>query len=205
MNEQENEKRPASLLRRIARWALPPATPRPEERESIWSISRRDARTFFRLVGLLWTLALAYIAVRQARRPPAEWMADWPLAPDAPWWQYGGDFALATMLVFAAVGVGFAILAMLLTRPLNLAGDILMTLYQAMVNRFVNPVIERHKAEGMVVGLAKGRVEGRSEGREEGLAEGQAAERSQWLDWNRRRLDAEAAGQPFHEPPPGTD
>ena len=197
MNEQENEKRPASLLRRIARWALPPATPRPEERESIWSISRRDARTFFRLVGLLWTLALAYIAIRQAHRPASEWMPDWPLAPDAPWWQYGGDFALATMLVFAAVGVGFAILAMLLTRPLNLAGDILMTLYQAMVNRFVNPVIERHKAEGMVVGLAKGR--------EEGLAEGQAAERSQWQHWNRRRLDAEAAGQPFHEPPPGTD
>ena len=104
-----------------------------------------------------------------------------------------------------------------------------MTLYQAMVNRFVNPVIERHKAEGMVVGLAKGRVEGHSEGREEGLAEGreeglaegreeglakgreeglaegQAAERSQWLDWNRRRLDAESAGQPFQEPPPGGD
>ena len=72
-----------------------------------------------------------------------------------------------------------------------------MTLYQAMVNRFVNPVIERHKAEGMMVGLAKGRVEG--------LVEGQAAERSQWLDWNRRRLAAEAAGQLFDEPPPGAD
>ena len=229
MNEQGNDQRPASLLRRIARRVLPPATPRPEERESIWSISRRDARTFFRLVGLLWTAALAYIAVRQARRPAAEWMTEWPLAPDAPWWQYGGDFVLATMLVFAAVGVGFAILAMLLTRPLNLAGDVLMTLYQAMVNRFVNPVIERHKAEGMVVGLAKGRVEGRAEGRVEGLAEGrvegviegrveglaegrveglaegQAAERSQWQDWNCRRLAAEAAGQPFDEPPPGAD
>ena len=84
-----------------------------------------------------------------------------------------------------------------------------MTLYQALVNRFVNPVIERHKAEGMVVGLAKGRVEGRTEGRAEGriegLAEGQATERAQWQEWNRRRLDAVAAGQPFHEPPPGAD
>ncbi len=67
-----------------------------------------------------------------------------------------------------------------------------MTLYQAMVNRFVNPVIERHKAAGRVEGMAEGRVEG------------QAAERSQWQDWNRRRMDA-AAGQPFHEPPPGAD
>ena len=72
-----------------------------------------------------------------------------------------------------------------------------MTLYQAMVNRFVNPVIERHKAAGRVEGMAEGRVEG--------LAEGQAAERSQWQDWNRRRMDAAAAGQPFREPPPGAD
>ena len=79
-----------------------------------------------------------------------------------------------------------------------------MTLYQAMVNRFVNPVIERHKAAGRVEGMAEGRVEGMAEGRVKGLAEGQAAERSQWQDWNRRRMDA-AAGQPFHEPPPGAD
>ena len=79
-----------------------------------------------------------------------------------------------------------------------------MTLYQAMVNRFVTPVIERHKAAGRVEGRAEGRVEGRAEGRAEGRPEGQAAERSQWQDWNRRRLDA-AAGQPFHEPPPGAD
>ena len=103
------------------------------------------------------------------------------------------------------------------TAPEMFSGDVLMTLYQAMVNRFVNPVIERHKAEGMVVGLAKGRVEGRAEGvvegrvegraegRVEGLAEGRATERAQWQDWNRRRLAAEAAGQPFHEPPPGAD
>ena len=64
-----------------------------------------------------------------------------------------------------------------------------MTLYQAMVNRFVNPVIERHKAAGRVEGMAEGRV----------------VERSQWQDWNRRRLDAAAAGRPFHEPPPGED
>lgn len=193
MNKSGDQNRPPSLVRRIIQWALPPAIPQPEERESVWSISRRDARTFFRLVGLLWAASLAYIAVRQAGRPAAEWRNEWPLAADAPWWQYAGDFAMAVMDDFTGVGIGFAILAMLLTRPLNLAGDILMTLYQAMVNRFVTPVIERHKAAG--------RVEGRVEGR----AEGQAAERSQWQDWNRRRLDAAAAGRPFHEPPPGED
>ncbi len=44
----------------------------------------------------------------------------------------------------------------------------------------------------------KGRAEGREEGREEGIATANAA----WRAWNRRRLDAEAKGEPFDEPPP---
>ena len=42
--EQENQRRP-SWLRRLAAQILPPATPQPEDRESIWSIYRRDARS----------------------------------------------------------------------------------------------------------------------------------------------------------------
>ena len=54
-----------------------------------------------------------------------------------------------------------------------------MSLYQAMVNRYVTPVIERHRAEGR-------------------------AERDvQWQGWLQRRADAESKGQPFDEPPPG--
>ena len=206
-NESNGDRRP-SLLRRIARRLLPPATPQPEERESIWSIARRDVRTFFRLLGLLWTGALAYIAARRTQQSPSEW-TEWPLPPDAPWWQYAGDFVMAVMADFTLVGAGFAILAMLLTRPLNIAGDILMSLYQAMVNRLVTPVIQAHEARGREVGRAEGKVEGRVEGlvegRVEGLAEGQAAERAQWVEWNRRRVKAAAKGQPFHEPPPGAE
>ena len=58
-----------------------------------------------------------------------------------------------------------------------------MSLYQFMVNNFVIPVIEKHRDEG--------RVEGRAE------------ERAAWREWNRRRIDAEAQGLPFNEPPPG--
>ena len=70
-----------------------------------------------------------------------------------------------------------------------------MSLYQAMVNRFVIPVIEKHRDEGRVEGRAEGRVEGRVKGRAETNAE--------WGAWNRRRIDAEARGLPFDEPPPG--
>ena len=72
-----------------------------------------------------------------------------------------------------------------------------MTLYQAMVNRLVMPVIQAHEARGREVGRAEGKVEGR--------AEGQAAERARWVDWNRRRMEAAAKGQPFDELPPGAE
>ena len=62
-----------------------------------------------------------------------------------------------------------------------------MSLYQAMVNRFVIPVIEARREEGRV----EGRVEGRAE------------ERAEWQEWNRRRMVAEAQGELFNEPPPG--
>ena len=201
MNDGENNSgRRPSLLRRIVRRLLPPATPQPEERESIWSIARRDVRTFFRLLGLLWAGALAYIGVRRAQQPASEW-TEWPLPPEAPWWQYAGDFVMAVMADFTGVGAGFAILAMLLTRPLNIAGDILMSLYQAMVNRLVVPVIQAHEERGR----AEGKVEGRVEGLAEGRAEGQTAERARWQEWNRRRMDAAAQGLDFDEPPPGAE
>lgn len=60
-----------------------------------------------------------------------------------------------------------------------------MTLYQAIVNRWVIPVIQAHEARGR--------------------AEGRTAERARWQDWNRRRMEAAANGLPFHELPPGAE
>lgn len=175
--EPEQPKPPSSSwILRLIRRALPPTVPQPEDRESIWSIRRRDARAFFRLVSMMWLAALAYVCHRTAQASPAE---DSQPAPARHWWEVAGDFALAVMAEFGLVVVGIAILALLLTRPLILTGEILMSLYQAMVNRFVTPVIQQHEARG------------------------RATERAQWQEWNRRRMDAEANGRPFNEPPPG--
>ena len=38
--------------------------------------------------------------------------------------------------------------------------------------------------------------------RKKQFQKGVASEREKWVAWNQRRLDAEAAGQPFDEPPP---
>ena len=51
----------------------------------------------------------------------------------------------------------------------------------------------------------RGQAEGRAEGQAEGRAEGQAERQARWEEWNRRRMDAEAQGRPFTEPPPGQE
>lgn len=185
--------RPSTWIRRAIGKLLPPATPQPEERESIWSINRKDAKTFFRLVSLLWIAGIAYTGHRARRDPTAEWNI--PAGePGGLWLQHIGDFVIATLGEFSGIAIGIAIIAMLLTRPVNIAGEILMSVYQAMVNRFVIPVIEAHEARGRAEGLEAGRVEG--------LEAGRIAERAKWQEWNRRRMDAEAQGRTFNEPPP---
>ena len=97
-------------------------------------------------------------------------------------WLDVGDFTFAVLADFGTVGIAITIVAVLLTRAVNKTGELLMSLYQFVVNRYVIPVIEGHKAEG----------------REEGLAEA----RAEWQAWNERRLAAEREGREFIEPPP---
>ena len=149
---------------------LPSPTPQPEDHMSIWSVKASDARTFFRIVGMLWLVALARIGYNMN--------GQWAVAPEQ-WWS-AVDLALAVLGHFSDVGAGIAMVAMLLTRPVNVTGEIAMSVYQAMVNRYVLPVIEKHKAEG------------------------RAEEREEWRAWNRRRIEAEKHGRHFDEAPPGT-
>ena len=45
-------------------------------------------------------------------------------------------------------------------------------------------------------------AKGRTEGRAEGEAKGRAENYQMWAAWNARRIEAEAKGLPFNEPPP---
>ena len=149
-------------------------------------------------------MALARIGYKATEQPDAS-LVGWPHAI---------DFALALVEEFGEVGIGMAMLAMLLTRPANWVGETAMTFYEAMVNRYVIPVIEKHKAEGRAEGLAQGLERGREQGLERGLEQGreqgleQGREQGvteaheEWTAWNRRRVDAERRGSDFDEAPP---
>lgn len=58
-------------------------------------------------------------------------------------------------------------------------------------------LLEEHKKE-----REKAQTEGREEGREEGRAEGRAESNAAWREWLDRMQAAQAAGEPFDEPPP---
>ena len=61
---------------------------------------------------------------------------------------------------------------------------------------------EAAKAEGIAEGKAEGEAKGEAKGIAKGKAEGEAKERELWIAWNNRRLEAEAKGEEFNEPPP---
>lgn len=54
-------------------------------------------------------------------------------------------------------------------------------------------------------GLIERRRRRQMEREAEREAEGEARAHERWQAWNQRRLDAEAAGQPFDEPPPSLE
>lgn len=57
---------------------------------------------------------------------------------------------------------------------------------------------DRIRAEGIEIGKAQGLEQGRAEGRAEGIKQAY----QEIADWNKRRIEAEAKGIPFNEPPP---
>ena len=174
---------------------LPSPTPRLDEHVSVWSVAARDAKTFFRIVGALWLAALGFAFYR--KRADLPWDSGAGGLKDEAWLDVG-DFTFVVLAEFGTVCIAITIVAMLLTRVVNKTGELLMSLYQFVVNRYVIPVIEAHKAEGR----AEGRDQGRTEGRTEGRAEGRAEARAEWQAWNERRLAAEREGREFTEPTP---
>ena len=56
--------------------------------------------------------------------------------------------------------------------------------------------------QGIERGIEQGLERGREQGLEQGLERGRREEREGWIAWNRRRMEAEKAGESFTEPPP---
>jgi len=152
----------------------------PEERDSIWSISIARRALYF---GLFTSYALAGLGFLL-------WFEIFENDADA-WPQTIHSIIQGT----GAATVGAAGLALL-----TIEGPrTVMVVADYIKKRWIEPLEEKRRAE-MERRTAEAREKGRDEGRAEGLAKG----RAEWAAWNQRRLEAEANGRPFDEPPPGT-
>ena len=112
------------------------------------------------------------------------------------------DTSIVVATSTAIVSPAIVIYAILITVLADLTEGAVVVTKRYLTNKFVKPLIERHKAEGRRQGHQQGRQEGRKEGLHEGLQEGRKEAFEEIHDWNLRRLEAEKKGEPFQEPPP---
>ena len=168
---------PARIRRRLmaALFRLSQPSLPEQNREGMWSIPASFLYVYFGLMVLLCVPPLAVIISEQIAA-----------LPGGSWWMNLITVVRESATEFGPVGLGNAIVSLIIAQ----GGFIIMVLYYHMMSKLVAPVIKRHEERGA------------ARGRAEGLAEGHAESNKKWREWNRRRMDAEARGLPFDEPPP---
>ena len=127
--------------------------------------------------------------------------------------QAGATETIVAIVSASASGEPLIIIySLMIVTALDALGGFIMVTKRYLMNKWVKPQEERIRRQGLEKGIAEGRekgiAEGRNEGIEKGLAEGRNEgrneERQAWIEWNNRRLEAEAQGRPFNEPLPSS-
>ena len=91
-----------------------------------------------------------------------------------------------------------------------------MVTYRYLSDKFLKPRPEKpqepqdgsrelRRNENWTEDWRSGWKNGWTEGWKEGWKESREEERRMWAAWNQRRLEAERNGEPFDEPPPGSE
>ena len=155
--------------------------PARENRASIWSVPR-DWQVWYLALFNIQTICLlglvSWHEVVTAR--PADELLD----------------------IVIAIGTSMGGLIILVAAESIFLTDVTKMLFTMISDRYLRRQRAMGVAEGRAEGLTEGRAEGLTEGRAEGLTEGRTEERQRWVEWNERRLAAEAAGEIFDEPAP---
>ena len=163
------------------------------ERPDTWSIRRQDARIFFPLLYLLWIAAAAVLAWAQFDPDPPALLQRLTPPP-----HQGDGAAYFVLQRFAAIAIGLAILAMILTPLIANTGRLFMTLAQTIIRKWIQPGMDKMIAEGSADAIANAAANATAAA----TAATASANNKEWRDWLTRRDAALAQGQPFHEPAP---
>ena len=169
---------------------MPPGDSRPPpNRESIWSVSAQWKAVYFPLFTILTIISSGYVIWHGlTHRPPGDIH----------------DAIIAIILRLAPaiiVSAGASVVITELGRYTAMLSDILREKTDKWIAKHRKKQLEEAEAKGEARGAARAEARGEARGR----AEARAEMRKLLQDWNARRLEHEAAGKPFHEPPPSLD
>ena len=160
---------------------MPDQPPTPPNRESIWSVSAQWKAVYFPLFTILTIIISGYIIWHGlTHRPPGDIH----------------DAIIAIILRLAPAIIVSAGASVVITE---------LGRYTAMLSDILREKTDKWIAKSRREDREKARAEGRAESQTEARAEGRAENQKLWQSWNARRLEHQAAGKPFHEPPPSLD
>ena len=148
-------------------------------RESIWSVPIEYRVLYFSLFIIQSLTGMSYVVWHEV------WMND------------GDSFhstITAIILMDVAVIAHSAGIGVIVS-------EMKMVIAQYLEQRYYGP--KRRKA--LAEAEAKGVKRGLDMGREEGVKQGVEQANAKFREWNARRLEADAKGEPFDEPPPLDD
>ncbi len=158
-----------------------------DERESMWSVSKRFAKVYFALFSAIGTLGIAWTI----------WYETVHNSAGKSWY----DVVDGIIQKFPPVILGAAFISFVITEALV----VLYSIYRDRMEKKWEKIFAEGVAEGEARGIAEGEARGIAEGEARGKAQGVAEGIALIEDYYRRKADAEARGEPFDEPYPGAD
>lgn len=147
----------------------------PYSRQSIWSVASGWLPAYFILFDALGTIGVLYVIIYNV------FGRSHPTAHDMIWTIVTG------IVIVGAASATVSILTVEAGKNVMIVGTYLEEMIKKRRARQMDEAEERGLERGLEQGVTKGRSELSAEVRE----------------WNARRLEAEAKGEPFDEPPPG--
>ena len=169
----------AGIRRLVARGLFQENRPESDPRESIWSVSLDSRALYFSMFTVLASIGIGYLV----------WYEITQRTEDTVY-----DTIMNIALGLGPIAIGAAAIGVIITEVLRFS----MVMAEYFAKKVLEPSIERTRERLRKQAREEGREKGREEGREEANAEANAKVQA----WNRRRLDAEARGERFDEPPP---
>ena len=150
-----------------------------DDRDSIWSIPLARRALYFGLFTLYAFAGIGFLLWYEVFENTAD---TWP----------GTIHAITQGIGVTTVGAaGLALLTIEGPQTLMVVADYLR-------KKLIEPLEEKRRVEAE-------RRRAEAEQREQmARAEGAARNQAEWVAWNERRMAAEASGEPFDEPPPGS-